>query len=257
VPPLRFPTGAQELALRANLKLAQAIVFRATQVRIRFRGDGRRIVRHAKQRGLICQVELDGELDGQWTWLKISGPFGVLRHTLMYGRALGELIPILLWEADWTLEADVKFGERTRTLILRPGDALYPGPEPRWIPSLLEKRFLRDLARAYPEWEATCEPDPIVVGRSVIFPDLLLRKTDGSEEIARIEIAGFWTPDYLLHQLRKFRDSGTSRLVLCVDENRACGEEGLPNGVAIVAFRKRIDPAKVMEAIERTACAYV
>ncbi|MEK7836396.1 MAG: DUF790 family protein, partial [candidate division NC10 bacterium] len=76
-----------ELALRTNLALVQALLSRATSVRIEAEGNSRVLVRHAKLRGLICTVaSRSGAGDAV---LDLSGPFALFRHTRLYGRALG------------------------------------------------------------------------------------------------------------------------------------------------------------------------
>lgn len=53
---LAGPLSPTELALRANLALTQALLFRATGVTLEVEGNARTLVRHAKLRGLICTV---------------------------------------------------------------------------------------------------------------------------------------------------------------------------------------------------------
>jgi predicted nuclease of restriction endonuclease-like RecB superfamily len=72
--------SAVELALRCNLALVQALLFRATIVRVEVEGNTRALVRQAKWRGLICtSIERSGTADAA---LELSGPFALFRHTL-------------------------------------------------------------------------------------------------------------------------------------------------------------------------------
>ena len=74
--------SAVELALRCNLALVQALLFRATIVRIEVEGNTRALVRQAKWRGLICKgIERSGTADAT---LELSGPFALFRNTRLY-----------------------------------------------------------------------------------------------------------------------------------------------------------------------------
>jgi predicted nuclease of restriction endonuclease-like RecB superfamily len=77
-----------ELALRTNLAIVQALLFRAVSVTIEADGNARALVRHSKLRGLICTVA--GRAGPADSVLELSGPFALLRHTRLYGHALGE-----------------------------------------------------------------------------------------------------------------------------------------------------------------------
>ena len=98
------PFSTMELALRSNLALVQALLFRATVVRIEVEGHTRTLVRHAKWRGLICTVAERSGAAG--ATLELSGPFALFRHTRLYGRALGELVPLLAWCPRFRLRAE-------------------------------------------------------------------------------------------------------------------------------------------------------
>jgi predicted nuclease of restriction endonuclease-like RecB superfamily len=60
VVPSAEPLSPGELALRANLTLAQALMYRATAVTIEACGNGRTLVSRAKLCGLICTVVARG-----------------------------------------------------------------------------------------------------------------------------------------------------------------------------------------------------
>ena len=88
-----------ELALRVNLALAQGLLLHAASVTIEAGGNMRALVRHAKLRGLICNVaERSG---GAGAVLELSGPLALFRHTRLYGHAPGELVPLLGWCASF------------------------------------------------------------------------------------------------------------------------------------------------------------
>jgi len=127
---LALPTASRdpgELALRANLLLAQALLGRAARVSVSLEGNARAVVRHASLRGLICTVSEGAASDG--ARLEISGPFALFRRTLLYGRALGSLLPVLAWTRRFRLDAECELRGRSATVTLASGDPIFPAEE--------------------------------------------------------------------------------------------------------------------------------
>jgi predicted nuclease of restriction endonuclease-like RecB superfamily len=233
-----------EIALRTNQLIARSLLFHARRVRIKAEGATRALVRQAKLRGLICNVT-----DGAPPVLELSGPFTVFRHTLLYGRALGELVQFLPHCARFKLRAECILREREATLDLQSGDPIFPSTAPQPFDSKLEERFARDLKKAAPDWDLVREPEPVAAGSSIIFPDFLLRHRLCPQRSFLVEIVGFWSADYLARKLALLRQAGIDNLILCVDEARICGASDLPAGARIVRFRRRIDPLAVLAAV--------
>jgi uncharacterized protein len=245
VPP---PTPA-EAALRTNLAIAQAVLMRASRVELRVEGGVRPIVRLAKLRGLLCTV-VDVPEVGRPV-LEISGPFSLFQHTMLYGRALSELLPHLAWCARFELRAACALRGRLATVSVESGDPIFPAAPPALYDSRLEERFARDVARLAPDWDLLREPEPLRSGTTLIFPDFLLRHRLHSERQILIEIVGFWTPEYLAAKLEKLRQADLPVCLLCVDEDRACATADLPPHLPVVHFRRRIDAAAVLREVER------
>jgi predicted nuclease of restriction endonuclease-like RecB superfamily len=239
--------SAGELALRSNLALVQRLLFHATVVRVEVEGNTRALVRHAKLRGLICAVvERAGFGEAS---LEISGPFALFRNTRLYGRALGELIPLLAWCARFRLQADCVLDGRRLVLQLATGDPIFPASAPRQYDSRIEERFAREFRRLAPEWDVVREPEPIATDRALIFPDFALQHRSDSGRRWLVEIVGFWTPDYVARKLAQYRRARVSKLILCIDEARNCAEADLPLWALVVRFRRRVDPAAVLRLI--------
>ena len=238
-----------EIALRTNLALAQAVVMRAAHISLRVEGGLRPIVRLAKFRGLICNVAAPGP--GSRPRLDISGPFSLFRHTLVYGRALAELLPHLAWCASFELAAVARLRGRLAQIRMESGDPIFPAVAPAQFDSQLEERFARDVARLAPDWDLIREPVPLQAGTSLIFPDFLLRHRIHPERQALVEIVGFWTPQYLTEKLARLREAALPNFVLCIDEERGCSQSDFPAGLPVVTFRRRVDAAAVMREVER------
>jgi uncharacterized protein len=246
------PLSPVELVLRCNLAVVQGMLFRATVVRIEVEGNTRVLVRHAKWRGLICT--LAGRSGSASAIVELSGPFALFRNTRLYGRALGELVPLLAWCSRFRLRADCVFQGRRLTLQLGSGDPIFPSSEPRRYDSLLEERFAREFRRLAPAWDVIREPEPIAATGTLIFPDFAVQHRTDPVRRWLLEIVGFWTPDYVTRKLALYRSVRLSNLILCIDEGRNCAEVDLPAGARVVRYRRRLDAAAVLRLIETTPC---
>jgi len=247
VAPPAVPLSPGELALRANLASAQALLFHATSVRIDADGNTRTLVRHAKLRGLICTLGERSRAGG--AVLELSGPFALFRHTRLYGRALGELVPLLAWCRRFRLHASCALRGRQLRLELGPGDPIFPAGEPRRYDSRLEERFAREFRRLAPEWDVLREPEPVSAGDTLIFPDFALCHRRDMARRWLLEIVGFWTPDYVARKLALYRRAHLSNLILCIDEERNCAAADLPAGALVMRFRRRVDAAAVLRLL--------
>ena len=245
---LPIPLSPGELALRANLALAQALLFRATAVAIEAEGNARALVRYAKLRGLICTVA--GRAPGTDALLEVSGPLTLFRRTLLYGRALGHLVPLLAWCRRFRLRAACVLDERRLDLELRTGDPIFPADEPRRYDSQLEERFAREFRRLAPDWDVLREPEPVAAGSTLVFPDFALQHRHAPLRRWLLEIVGFWTPEYLTQKLALYRAARVPNLILCIDQDRACADGDLPAGALVVRFRRRVDAAAVRRLVE-------
>lgn len=239
-----------ELGLRANLALARGLLERASLVSVTLEGNARTIVRQAKLRRLICGVR---PLADGGAVIEISGPFALFRHTLLYGRALGELVPLLVWCRRFRLDASCMLGERPVTLRLASGDPIFPAQEPRRFDSRLEERFFREITRRAPAWDVVREPEPVQAAPWLLFPDFALCHRADPSRRWLLEIVGFWTERYLEKKLAAYRAANIENLILCVADDLDCAESDLPLGAHVLRFHRSIDVAAVLAIIDPDA----
>lgn len=238
---------AGELALRANLALAQGLVARSRRVRLWVHGGSRAIVRLAKLRGLICCVErFAGEGESV---MELSGPFAMFRRTLVYARALAELVPRLSWCNRFRLVADCHVRGRELTLRLGSGDPIFPSVPPREFDSALERRFAEDFARAAPGWELIREPEPIGTSEGLMFPDFSIAPREAPRDRWLVEVVGYWTPEYVARKVRQLREVNGPRFIICVDDSLCCSDGDLAGLANVVRFRKRVPVAQVLALV--------
>lgn len=144
------------------------------------------------------------------------------------------------------------FQGRRLTLQLGVGDPIFPSSAPRRYDSLLEECFAREFRRLAPAWDVIREPEPVVAADTLIFPDFALQHRSDPTRRWLLEIAGFWTPDYVTRKLALYRSARLPSLILCIDGERNCAEADLPSGARVIRYRRRVDPAAVLRAIETT-----
>jgi predicted nuclease of restriction endonuclease-like RecB superfamily len=237
---------------RINLSLAQAMLFRATSVRIRAEGGVRPLVRLAKLRGLICAVSIPpGERAPR---LEISGPYALFRRTLLYGRALAAIVPPLVASGRFSLQATCVVRGQALDFALATGDPVSAPEQGRHFDSQLEERFVRDLQKAAPDWDVIREPEPLRAGAGLVFPDFLLRHRRDPARSFLVEIVGFWTREYLEKKFAALRSANVDNLIICVDAERGCSEGDLPLGARVLRYKRKIDPAAVLALANHTAC---
>jgi len=245
LPPPSLDPG--DLALRANLLIAQSLLARAFRVTIALEGNARAVVRNASLRGLICSVTAGPP--GDAARVEVSGPFALFRRTLLYGRALGSLLPVLAWTRRFRVEAECELRGRPATVTLASGDPIFPSTEPRRFDSQVEERFARDFGRAAPGWTIVREPEPIQSGTHLVFPDFAIHPRHDPGDRWLVEIVGFWTAEYLAAKLDRLRAARIGNLILCIDEDRNVGAHDLPAPCRVVRYRRRIDPLTVLRVI--------
>lgn len=244
-----------ELALRVNLANVQGLLYRATEVRLGLEGNARRVVQYARMRGLICSVASrppsasPGEPAASTALVRLSGPYSLFRRTLIYGRALSGLVPQLGWCRRYRLRAHCVLRTGAGILRLQTGDPVLPAAEPRRYDSELEERFARDFGRAAPRWEILREPRPFDAGGALVYPDFLLVHKDDPSRRWYLEIAGFWTADYLDKKLARYRRAALENLVLCIDADRACSEGELPRDARVLRYRRRVKAEDVLALV--------
>jgi uncharacterized protein len=231
------------LATHTNLALAQGLLRLASEVAIDLYGNARAVVRQIQLGRLLCNVR---RVEPENVRLDMSGALSIFHHTTMYGHALASTLPILVWCERFNLVARCRLRGRMVSVRLCSKDPVAVAEQPRVFDSLLEERFARDFAKADLNWDLIREPEPIVAGDSLIFPDFaLIHRVDASKRFL-LEIVGFWTPGYLREKLNRLRNKTTDPLILCVDRKLNCSSDELPKHARIVWFERRIDPSAVL-----------
>jgi predicted nuclease of restriction endonuclease-like RecB superfamily len=244
------PLDAAELALLCNEAIVAALLQKALRVRVLARGNVRAVIRHAKLMGLLCIATPEPAKD-QVT-LELSGPYSLFRHTRIYGHALASLVPRLARCSAYRLEADCVLDGETQLgrLVLRSGDPIAPARELPRFDSQVEARFAREFAKLAREWDVVREPRPLRIGDALIFPDFELHHR-GTGVRWLLEIVGYWTPEYITRKLAQLKAARMERMIVCIDDARACADGALDEIAGhVLRYRRHVDPRAVIAIVD-------
>ena len=113
---------------------------------------------------------------------------------------------------------------------------------PRDVDSRVERHLVRDVLRLGSTWTIERETSAIRAGRRVFFPDFTLAR--GGDRVT-VEIVGYYTPEYLTSKLRCLREAGLSRMIVCIDEALACGDDEVC-ATRVLRYRRRVDARELL-----------
>ena len=243
---------------RYNLALAQAMLYRCTELRLSVHRNlpvrYKQLFKFIKFYRLIHAIEGDPEAGYE---IQLDGPVSMFRHSQKYGLQMAVFLPALLLCTRWQMRAQIKRTDgRRQEFVLDDQSALVSHYRDQTsYDSLLEETFAQRFARAKTEWVLEHEAEIIDLKETVMIPDFGFRHPDG--RYALLEIVGFWRPEYLRRKLEKLRRAQRRDLIVAVSANLNVGEEDfadVPGGVFF--FKNRIQPKEVLEHLEQIPPAH-
>jgi hypothetical protein len=245
------PPAPQELLKEYNLSLTQTLLFDSTELNFTASGNWQRIFYAVKRLGLIYEVYKDGRF-----WVKVDGPASLFKLTRRYGTATAKLLPTIIANPEWTLEAKILWrytneicsfkleSWKHRTMLNSPQQPTVS------YDSTVEQDFAEQFQGLKTGWQLKREPEPVPAGKQVIIPDFSLEK-EGVK--VYMEIVGFWTLEYLLRKMEKLKKVEANMLI-AVNEKLAC--EKLANlekntQLDIIYYHDKIPLAQVLRYLEK------
>lgn len=232
-----------ELREAYNLGLVQTLLARSLDVVATVRADLKAVVRFAKLLGLMTTFE---EAPDGAVRMTVSGPLSVFHRTLKYSRAFATWFPAVVATPGWSLEARLFLEGEERALALD-GGAPIPRTHalPRMHDSKLESRLDTDLRRCGGRFRLIREADVVRMGGGrVFFPDFAL---DSDRGRVVVEVAGFWTPEYVASKLAMLRAVRVP-FVMCADRRTSPPE--LQCDPRVVLFDGAVDAAALLARCE-------
>ncbi len=220
-----------ELVKRYNLSLLQTAIFNCLRLTFWISTNHKNVFRKMKWLGLMYELhDEDGML-----LTSVTGTASILKMTRKYGTSMAKLIPDILKAEKWWIRAEIVDDYKKRIYMLELSDKkrnLFPIDyvEAVEYDSSLEEEFYRRMRNL--GFEVIREPGIVKAGNSAYIPDFLIKK---GEKYVYVEIAGFWTEEYIRRKLEKIK-SANIPLILVVREEFALDK---PKGVLDVVTIKK------------------
>ena len=243
-----FPAdyGAHDLRADYDLGQAQALLYSATRVVIEARRDFKHVLRYARLARLLHRIERTAE----GYRFVFDGPNSVLRKTRAYGVDFARFLAALVRLADWTLSAEITLrrGWRPFTFTLSaedgPGEHRAAPPE---FDSALEEAMARKFGRVREGWQLLREAVVLESSAGVLVPDFVFRHADGTEVV--LEIAGYWTPEYVEDKLSRLAGVRKVNLIVAVPKALALRAGTLP--AEVLPFGRRVLLRDLLPRLEK------
>ncbi len=254
------------LLTRYNLALAQAVLYDATEMRVRVWDSFATVFSYVKLFGLmhrIYPIDNDGNraantdiADGYEAIL--DGAASLFSKSRKYGIRMANFLPALPLCDRWEMEADILEAENTSpsqtlsfTLDHTDGLSSHYSAQSDFD-SDVERTLAQKWERANTDWELIREDDVLDLGAEVMLPDFAIEHPDGQRVL--FEVVGFWTPEYLDEKLTKIRDADRDNLIIAVSERLDCSPEDFEGpDDRVLWFKSGIHVYDVVELAEEYA----
>ena len=237
-----LPVDAEDLVRLYNLGLTQTLLFRCTEMEFTASGNWQQIFRRIKWLGLIYTIQRQDE----GYRVKVNGPVSLFRLGTRYGTSLAKLLPHIVAAPEWSVQAWILRRRGDHQLLKLELDSVrhagyLRAVGPPWkevYDSMVEESFAQRFNALKTGWRMTREPDVLPVGRSVMIPDFLLEKAGMK---VYLEVAGFWTPEYLRHKLVQLQGVEGVDMIVAADRALAGQQlDSLGRKLDIVYYRGKV-----------------
>ena len=244
---------ARELLDLYNLAQAQALFYRATEMRLRIEpqmaAGFRRIFDAIKAYRLIHTITGSPSRGYE---VRLDGPVSLFHQSQKYGIQMAVFLPALLLCQGWRMRAEIvlKQGKRvtfeldSRTTNLRShylDDISYK--------PAIEEKLLAGWAKSESQWAIRPGKEVIDLGACAFIPDFIITHEDG--RVFYLELLGFWTPRHLDERVAEFARAGFSRYLLAVSEElRGSRDKPLSLPANVITYKSALAPAAIRAALE-------
>jgi len=237
------PVDPEALVKQYNLSLTQTLLFYSTELSFTTIGNWQRIFGQIKWLGLIYTM---WRSDGGYE-VKVDGPVSLFKLNRRYGTSLAKLLPTILQNPEWRVKAKILRHKGDRRLLNLELDntkhggimkALRTTEGKETYDSRVEQDFATRFRALDTGWKMIREPEPILVGRRVMIPDFGFQK---GGMIVYLEVAGFWTPQYLEEKTKKLGQIGNVDMIVAANKELACQKlDKIGEKLNIIYYKRRI-----------------
>ena len=241
-----------ELLHRYNLALAQAVLYRARNMRIEFQTqDSNRLRRLFQMLKFHRLMHRTRRTDDGYV-LEVDGPESVFNRGRKYGVQMATFLPALLHLSDWSMRAEIEWDDELYDFVVDENTGLQTSRRARgqWIADE-EEWFEERFEQKAPEgWSLERRGEVVELSdNEVLITDYVVHTADGDE--VWIEIVGFWRIGYLKRRLQRLADMDADPpVVLVVSERLKTDREELDRSPAqVVFFKTAILVGRVVDAV--------
>jgi len=235
----------QALLSRYNVAQAQVVLFDAVSMTVWATEDFKTILRYAKLAGLMHTIRRSAA----GYKFRFDGPASILHATRRYGVAMARFLPALIACRGWRMHAVIHTRRgRTVAFDLSPADRLTSHlPAPEEFDSRVEEDFARQWgAEKRRGWTLIRDGEVLHQGKKVFVPDFVFRHDNGRSVL--LEIAGFWTPEYIEAKLRTLRTFAGHDILLALGAAPAKHLKEPPADA--IRFKSRLRLKDVLERLD-------
>ena len=224
---------AEWLLKRYNVALAQAVLLKATSLKIQLPSQPATRYREIFRQMKFCQLlyRVEGTATTGYR-LQLDGPLSLFKSAQKYGLQMANFLPTLLHAEGWKLEADVLWGRRREELEFKldAKKGLAPPNHSRgqWLPDeilWLKERF----PKLESDWEISTDTELVDLGGlGVLVPDYVFEHKKSRRRVF-MEVFGFWRRGAIEGRLRLLKEHGPENLILALGRQLRVDDDALEN----------------------------
>lgn len=242
----------QALLHRYNLALAQAVLYKATQLDITLGEQDANLLRYLFQSLKFFGLMHRAYHTAQGWRVEVDGPASLFSKSRKYGLQMAKFLPALVLCEEWTCVATLdwsKGSEHVLRLSHEDGLVSHYSARGQWI-SDEEKMFEDRFERTETPWSLKRQGTLHELDEGeVLISDYVLAHPDG--RVVFVEVVGFWRKAYLERRIALMQALKGVPIVLVVSEKLKSGREKLEDVPAqVIFFKSVIVVSKVLEAAE-------
>ena len=245
---------ATELIQRYNLVAYQSLLLYASSMRIKLFDIAPKWLRYIFRRLKFNRLMFQVWQHPTHIELLIDGPQSVLKQSSKYGLQFAMFLPVLpLLPGTWHLQAEILWGQKRKVrkqMMITSEQSLYSHYEARGVwKSNAEEWFEQRFLEKERGW-VLAQGKMLNLGeQQVLIPDFAFKKSEDGQDIAYLDIIGFWRRNYLDQVIKK----APKNVIFAVSKKYAADAKNLPNTLQerIVFFSEVISVTSVLEKIEK------
>ena len=237
-------SSPEDFLSRYNVAQLQSAMYKAEQIELIIRSDFKQIIRNINLSRLLHSITT---LPDQGYKLILSGPLSNLHATTRYGSSLSRFIPSLIACRLWELRASIVGPWGINSTLYASSSDGYKSHIQREeeFDSNIEREFALDFAEAGSQWELIREGRLLHNAQKVFIPDFVLRNSSGKEFL--LEIAGYWTPEYIEEKNRTLELFNRQDLLVAIPSDSPAAATLPPEN--IITYKGRLKPEDVLKTI--------